>query len=48
MIDWRIGEITHEPPIKVDVDDWVTCANYTRDNNLLNMESWKKFRKTAN
>ena len=43
MIEWENGEITMEPLSIIAKDDPVTCAIYARDNNLLELDGWKRF-----
>ena len=47
MVEWETGEITTEPLSLVAKDDPVTCAIYARDNNLLDIEGWKRFKGIA-
>ena len=47
MIEWENGEITSEPLDIIAADDPVTCAIYGRDNNLLELPGWKRFRRIA-
>ena len=47
MVEWENGEITSEPLSIIAADDPVTCAIYARDNNLLELEGWKRFRRIA-
>ena len=48
MVEWENGEITSEPLSVIAADDPVTCAIYARDNNLLDVEGWKRFKRLAN
>jgi len=48
MMEWEAGEITPEPLTVVGADDPVTCAVYARDNNLLHLDGWKRFKRIAN
>ena len=43
MVEWENGEITIEPLVIIAADDPVSCAVYTRDNNLLDIDGWKRF-----
>ncbi len=47
LIEWETGEITWEPLSVIARDDPVTCALYAKENNLLNLDGWKQFRKLA-
>jgi hypothetical protein len=42
-VEWENGEITSEPLSIVAADDPVSCAIYARDNNLLEIDEWKRF-----
>jgi hypothetical protein len=47
LLDWSNGERSHEPLNIVAIDDPVSCANYARENNLLDTPGWIRFRKLA-
>ncbi|MEL7196229.1 MAG: reverse transcriptase domain-containing protein [Bacteroidota bacterium] len=47
MIEWENGEKTSEPLSILAKDDPVTCAIYARENDLLDLDGWKQFRKIA-
>jgi len=47
MVEWENGEITTEPLQIIAADDPVTCAIYARDNNLLDLPGWKRFKNLA-
>jgi hypothetical protein len=47
MIEWENGEITTEPLAIIAADDPVTCAIYARDNKLLDLDGWKRFKGIA-
>jgi hypothetical protein len=47
MIEWENGEITSEPLSIIAKDDPVTCAIYARDNDLLELEGWRRFKGIA-
>jgi len=47
LVEWENGEITSEPLGIIAADDPVTCAIYARDNNLLDLEGWKRFKGIA-
>jgi len=47
MVEWENGEISSEPLSIIAADDPVTCAIYGRDNNLLELDGWKRFKRIA-
>mmetsp|Transcript_13186 Transcript_13186/g.23919 ORF Transcript_13186/g.23919 Transcript_13186/m.23919 type:complete len:235 (-) Transcript_13186:1278-1982(-) len=47
MIEWENGEITLEPLAVIAADDPITCAVYGKENVLLELESWKRFKPIA-
>jgi hypothetical protein len=47
MVEWENGEITSEPLNIIAADDPVTCAIYAKENNLLELEGWKRFKTIA-
>ena len=47
MIEWENGELTSEPLSIIGADDPVTCANYAKDNNLLDTLGWTFFKRLA-
>ena len=47
MIEWENGEITSEPLSIIAADDPVTCAIYAKENNLLELDGWKRFKNIA-
>ena len=47
MIEWENGEITSEPLSIIAADDPVTCAIYAKENNLLHLPGWKRFKGIA-
>jgi len=47
MIEWENGEITAKPLSILAADDPVTCAIYARDNGLLELDGWKRFKPIA-
>ena len=47
MIEWENGEITSEPLSIIAADDPVTCALYASEKGLLQLDSWKRFKKIA-
>src|SRR5210317_64504 len=46
-MEWENGEITPEPLSVIGKDDAVACAIYARDNNLLELDGWKRFKSIA-
>ena len=46
-VEWETGEITKEPLNVIAADDPVTCAIYARENNLLDVPGWKRFKPIA-
>ena len=42
--DWETGEKTYEPLSILAADDPVTCATYAKENDLLHIDGWKRFR----
>jgi Reverse transcriptase (RNA-dependent DNA polymerase) len=48
LVEWETGETTYEPLDLIAQDDPVTCANYAKQNNLLDTAGWKRFRRIAN
>jgi hypothetical protein len=47
MIEWENGETTTEPLRLIAADNPVMCAIYARDNNLLDLPGWKRFKGLA-
>ena len=47
MVEWETGEITSEPLQLIAADDPVTCAIYAKDNGLLDLPGWRKFKSIA-
>jgi Reverse transcriptase (RNA-dependent DNA polymerase) len=47
MVEWETGERTSEPLQLIATDDPVTCAIYARDNGLLELPGWKRFKPLA-
>ena len=47
QVEWETGEITSEPLFIIAADDPVTCAAYTKENDLLALEGWCRFRSLA-
>jgi hypothetical protein len=47
MVEWETGEVTTEPLSMITADDPVTCAIYAKDNDLLDLPGWKRFKTIA-
>ena len=47
QVEWETGEITFEPLSIIAADDPVSCAAYAKDNDLLALEGWHRFRSLA-
>ena len=47
QVDWETGEITYEPLSIIADDAPVTCAAYAKENDLLAVEGWHRFRNLA-
>lgn len=47
MVEWENGEITTEPLAVIGKDDPATVAKYAYDNELLDLDGWKRFKKLA-
>ena len=47
MIEWENGEVIAEPLQVIALDDPVTCAIYAKENNLLDLPGWKRFKPLA-
>ena len=47
LVEWETGEKTYEPLSILAADDPVTCATSARENDLLHIEGWKRFRNLA-
>ena len=47
QVEWETGEITFEPLSITAADDPVTCAAYAKENDLLALEGWHRFRSLA-
>ena len=47
QVEWETGEITFEPLSIIAADDPVTCAAYAKENDLLTLEGWCRFRSLA-
>ena len=47
LVEWETGEKTYEPLSVLTADDPVTCATYAKENDLLHIDGWKRFRNLA-
>ena len=47
QVEWETGEITFEPLSIIAADDPVTCAAYAKENDLLALGGWHRFRNPA-
>ena len=47
QVEWVSGEITFEPLSITAADNPVTCAAYAKENDLLALEGWHRFRSLA-
>ena len=47
QVEWETGEITFEPLSIIAANDPVTCAAYAKENDLLALEGWCRFRNLA-
>ena len=47
LVNWETGENTYEPLSVLAADDPVTCATYAKENDLLHIDGWKRFRNLA-
>ena len=47
QVEWETGEITFEPLSIIAADDPITCAAYAKENDLLALEGWHRFRSLA-
>ena len=47
LVDWETGEKTYEPLSVLTADDPETCATYAKENDLLHIDGWKRFRNLA-
>ena len=46
-MEWETGEITYEPLSIIAANDPVICAAYAKENDLLAVEGWHRFRNLA-
>ena len=44
QVEWETGKITFQPLSIIAADDPVTCAAYAKENDLLALEGWHRFR----
>ena len=47
QVEWETGEITYDPLSIIAAHDPATCAAYAKENDLLAVEGWHKFRNLA-
>ena len=47
LVDWETGEKTYEPLSVLAADDPVICTSYAKENDLLHIDGWKRFRNLA-
>ena len=47
QVEWETGEITFEPLSIIAADDPITCAEYAKENDLLALDGWRRFRSLA-
>lgn len=47
IVNWETLESTYEPLHIIDADDLVSCAIYAKENNLLDQEGWRRFKRLA-
>ena len=47
QVEWETGEIFFEPLSIIAANDSVTCAAYAKENDLLALEGWHRFRTLA-
>ena len=47
QVEWETWKITFAPLSIIAADDPVTCAAYAKDNDLLALEGWQRFRNLA-
>jgi hypothetical protein len=45
VVEWETGETTYEPLNTIAANDPVPCAEYAKENNLLDTDGWKQFRR---
>ena len=47
LVELETEEKTYEPLSVLPADDPVTCATYAKENDLLHIDGWKRFRNLA-
>ena len=47
LVDWETGEKTYETLSVLAAGDPVTCPTYAKENDLIHMDGWKRFRNLA-
>ena len=47
QVEWETGEITVEPLSIIAADDPITCAAYAKENDLLVLGGWRRFKSLA-
>ena len=47
LVEWETGKKTYEPLSILAADDPVTYATYAKENDLLHIDGWKRFRNLA-
>jgi hypothetical protein len=47
LVKWESGETTCEPLYLIESDDPMTCADYAKENDLLETAGWKQFKRLA-
>jgi len=47
LIEWENGEKSYEPLAVIGADQPAMCAEYARDNGLLDKPGWKRFKRLA-
>ena len=45
LVNWEDGTSTYEPLSTIAADDPVTCAKYAKENGLLEVKGWKRFKR---
>ena len=45
LVEWENGESTYEPLHILAADDPITCAQYAKDNGLLDTKGWRQFKR---
>lgn len=47
LVNWETGESTFEPLATIAADDPITCAIYAKENDLLELDGWRQFKRIA-